>query len=102
MDMDPHFDEPVHICTELGEDDPDSFMPNKGQLLEDEVDLSNIPPHLLSIFALESTGLSSSFARVSVSFQCGQIGAGRLTRNCETVLWTSCPTGSWKKKLEGG
>jgi hypothetical protein len=46
----------------LGEDDPDSFMPDKEQLLEDEVDLSHIPPHLLSIFALESTSLSSSFA----------------------------------------
>ena len=46
----PPLDEPVHICTELGEDDPDSFMPNEGQLLEDEVDLSHIPPRLLSIY----------------------------------------------------
>ena len=125
----PPLDEPVHICTELGEDDPDSFMPDEGQLLEDEVDLSHIPPRLLSIcFGVDKPILILSvcpscrdvsppagschtvdicaachvdlflpsetvrsnitlvlsnlvfymqfFARVSVSPQCGQIGAG--------------------------
>jgi hypothetical protein len=52
-DMDMHYplDEPVHICTELGEDDPDPFMPDEEQLLEDEVDLFHIPPHSPSIYA---------------------------------------------------
>ncbi|KAJ8596739.1 hypothetical protein M405DRAFT_877428 [Rhizopogon salebrosus TDB-379] len=47
----PPLDEPVHICTELGEDDPDPFMPDEGQLLEDEADFLHIPPHLPSIYA---------------------------------------------------
>jgi hypothetical protein len=51
MDMDSPLDEPVYICTELGEDDPDPFMPDEEQLLEDEVDLLHIPPHLPSIYA---------------------------------------------------
>jgi hypothetical protein len=54
MDMDSPLDEPVHICTELGEDDPDPFTLDEEQLLEDEVDLSHIPPHLLSLYALVS------------------------------------------------
>jgi hypothetical protein len=50
MDMDSPLDEPVHICTELGEDDPDPFMPNEEQLSQDEVDFLHIPPHLPSIY----------------------------------------------------
>jgi hypothetical protein len=59
MDTDSPLDEPVHICTELGEDDPDPFMYRTITLV-----LSDL------IFYMQFS------TRVSVSPQCGQIGAG--------------------------